>query len=153
AATAKPRQGTALGPRAHAAQRALAGLRNGPQAAIPIGRVGCFTSAPAERVVGRREAPRAAAEFERGAGPQGGDAAFVSRPVHLVPAAAATRGPDAAGEALLQLRVVALLYLGAHLGDPFAARVHARQRVEHVVQLRLDHVDHRVVAEAGVRPD
>ena len=30
AATAKPRQGTALGPRANAAQRALAGVRHGP---------------------------------------------------------------------------------------------------------------------------
>jgi hypothetical protein len=30
AATAKPRQGTALGPRAHAAPRTLAGVRNRP---------------------------------------------------------------------------------------------------------------------------
>ena len=51
------------------------------------------------------------------------------------------------------LAVVRGLRLRRDLGDRGAAPAHHAQRVDHVVDLGLDHVDHRAVAQAGVGPE
>src|SRR5829696_4566352 len=98
--------------------------------------------------VGRRvEAARAAAELEREAGPLDRVAAVAVE----VPAAAAAGVPDCAGQALLDLLVVGVLRLTAHLELGRTARAHGAQRVERVVRLRLQNVDDRAVSEVQVR--
>ncbi len=56
--------------------------------------------------------------------------------------------PHRALHALVEVGVVALRRVGAHLHGVGAVAVHVAQRVEHVGDLRLDHVDHRRVARA-----
>src|SRR5256885_679055 len=89
------------------------------------------------------EAPRAVPERERGAGPQRGDAAVAC----LVPAGAAAGGPDRALHALLQLGVVGVGDFGLGVDRRELCALHAVESVQHIAQLRLDHEDHRVVAE------
>src|SRR5260221_1221835 len=63
------------------------------------------------------------------------------------------RGPDGAPHPLLHLLIERLLDLGPHLNGRQLAPVHQAQTVEDVIDLRLDHEDHRIVTQAGVWAD
>ena len=87
----------------------------------------------------------APAKAPRPARPQGGDAAGGV----AVPARAAGV-PHAGRHLLVHIAVVVAPAPRAHLDRLHAPLGHRAHRVHHVGDLRLGHVDHRVVAQAGV---
>src|SRR5579864_1517539 len=93
-------------------------------------------------------ATRALAETEREARPDRG----ILAALRLIPAAA-SGCPDGALHVALQTRVERTLNVVAQVHGSRAAPAHHTQTVGDVLHLRLDHVDHRVVAKASVRSD
>src|SRR5450755_3712434 len=69
-----------------------------------------------------------------------------------IPALTSALVPDRVSQARLDVLVVALLDVLAHLNTRQPAGVHRPQRIDDEAGVRLDHVDHRVVAEPRIRP-
>ena len=69
-----------------------------------------------------------------------------------VPALAAAGIPHGVAQAALQLAVELVLHCLFDFQALQLLLTHQLECTEHVMDLRLDHVDHRVVAQAGVRP-
>src|SRR5205814_1142512 len=91
----------------------------------------------------RREVVEAVVEAARDLPEAPGEARPQRRVVAVrveVPAGAAAGGPHSALHALLDRRVVVLLHLAPDLHGGKALALHGAQRVEHVLELRLDHV-------------
>lgn len=100
-------------------------------------------------MIGRRvEVAGQQAEAPGEAGPYGAVAAADRVDV---PALAAAGVPYGVAQAALDLAVELVLHLALDLQALQLALVEQVEGAEHVVDLRFDHVDHRVVAQAGVR--
>ena len=93
-------------------------------------------------VVLRIEVARPAPELKGKAGPESRVAAIGIE----VPTGAAG-GPDGVPHALLQFSIECFLNLGAHLDGTQVASIHHAQAVQDIGDLRLDHVDHRIVTQ------
>ena len=65
----------------------------------------------------------------------------------------APRHPDGALHPLLHLCIECLLNLGPYLDSPHVSPLHRAQAVQDVVDLRLDHEDHRIVSQSSIWTD
>src|SRR5687767_3009385 len=95
-----------------------------------------------EAVVAELGAPGAPPVLEREPGPVVRDLPGLG----AVPARAA-RGPDAVGEAALDVLVEGRLHLGADVHPARLLPLERAHRLDHVVDLALEHVDDRARAE------
>src|SRR5579863_9216454 len=102
-----------------------------------------------EFVLGRVQAPGGPAEPDRRSGPQ----CRVAPGGVEVPAHAAAGGPHRRGHPPLDVVAPGLLGAGPGVESGGAGAVQRGEVVDDVVELGLDHVDHRVVAQARVGPD
>src|SRR5712691_7464371 len=91
------------------------------------------------------EAPGLTAKIEGVAGPERGVATIGVE----VPASTA-RLPDGALHSLLEFSVECLLAIRTNFESLQVAAFHLAQGVQDIGHLRLDHIDHRVVPQAGI---
>ena len=74
-------------------------------------------------------------------------------PVSIEIPTGAPGGPDGAAHAPLHLHIERLLNSGPYLDSPHVPPIHCAQAVQDIVDLRFDHVDHRIMTQAGVWAD
>lgn len=96
----------------------------------------------------RIEVACSAPEFEGKARPEG---RVVASGIEVPTGTAG--GPDGALHALLHLRIECFLNSGLHLDGSQVPPIHDAQAVQDICDLRLNHIDHRIVTKASVWAD